>query len=173
MFVLPIFKGPNAFETILVQCQIPCVLLTGLEEYKRRAGCTKSPPWRGVLCWRQGRGLVALGPRPRSVSRREPEHERAPSRRLPSLHGLSCHARLVAPMHGPSFQPPPLPPACRQGPGATPFMTMTHYRELQSSHGLVLVRGDIIDPNALSMFEVGPATWRERGWDDGAGAARL
>lgn len=85
----------------------------------------------------------------------------------PAMRGLSH--RCTDP---PSNQPP-LPPACRQGPGATPFMTMTHYRELQSSHGLVLVRGDIIDPNALSMFEVGPATWRERGWDDGAGAARL
>ena len=38
MFVLPIFKGPNAFETILVQCQMPCMLFTSLEEYKLCAG---------------------------------------------------------------------------------------------------------------------------------------
>lgn len=35
MFVLPIFKGPNAFESIVVQCQLPIVLITSLEEYKR------------------------------------------------------------------------------------------------------------------------------------------
>jgi hypothetical protein len=35
MFVLPVFKGPNAFETFMVQCQLPHVLFTSLEEYKR------------------------------------------------------------------------------------------------------------------------------------------
>ena len=35
MFVLPVFKGPNAFETFMVQCQPPLVLLTTLEEYKQ------------------------------------------------------------------------------------------------------------------------------------------
>lgn len=35
MFVLPVFKGPNAFETVMVQCQLPHVLFTSLEEYKR------------------------------------------------------------------------------------------------------------------------------------------
>lgn len=34
MFVLPVFKGPNAFENFMVQCQLPLVLLTTLEEYK-------------------------------------------------------------------------------------------------------------------------------------------
>lgn len=36
MFVLPVFKGPNAFENFMVQCQPPLVLLTTLEEYKTR-----------------------------------------------------------------------------------------------------------------------------------------
>lgn len=34
-FVLPVFKGPNAFENFFVQCQLPIVLFTTLEEYKR------------------------------------------------------------------------------------------------------------------------------------------
>ncbi len=34
MFVLPVFKGPNAFENFMVQCQLPLVLFTTLEEYK-------------------------------------------------------------------------------------------------------------------------------------------
>ena len=37
---------------------------------------------------------------------------------------------------------------------ATPFMSVTHYPQIQDK-GLVLVRGDIIDPNGLSPFEVG------------------
>lgn len=90
MFVLPIFKGPNAFETIMVQCQLPCVLLTSLEEYKR------------------------------------------------------------------------------QGPVAVPFMTMTHYTELQSTKSVVLVRGDIVDPNALTRFEVRCGMWSVQGVRAGA-----
>lgn len=35
MFVLPVFKGPNAFENFMVQCQPPLVLFTTLEEYKQ------------------------------------------------------------------------------------------------------------------------------------------
>lgn len=35
-FVLPVFKGPNAFENFYVQCQLPIVLFTTLEEYKQR-----------------------------------------------------------------------------------------------------------------------------------------
>ena len=35
MFVLPVFKGPNAIENFLVQCQLPLVLFTSLEEYKQ------------------------------------------------------------------------------------------------------------------------------------------
>lgn len=34
-FVLPVFKGPNAFENFYVQCQLPIVLFTTLEEYKQ------------------------------------------------------------------------------------------------------------------------------------------
>ena len=33
--VLPVFKGPNAFEMFMVQCQLPLVLFTTLEEYKQ------------------------------------------------------------------------------------------------------------------------------------------
>ena len=33
-------------------------------------------------------------------------------------------------------------------------MSVTHYPQIQDK-GLVLVRGDIIDPNGLSPFEVG------------------
>lgn len=35
MFVLPVFKGPNAFENFVAQCQLPLVLFTTLEEYKQ------------------------------------------------------------------------------------------------------------------------------------------
>lgn len=35
MFILPVFKGPNAFENFMVQCQLPLVLFTTLEEYKQ------------------------------------------------------------------------------------------------------------------------------------------
>ena len=41
MFVLPVFRGPNSFETFALQCQMPLVLFTSLEEYKRHgAGAT-------------------------------------------------------------------------------------------------------------------------------------
>ncbi|EFJ52358.1 hypothetical protein VOLCADRAFT_86712 [Volvox carteri f. nagariensis] len=36
MFVLPLSK-PAGYETLLVQCQMPYVLVTGLEEFKRSA----------------------------------------------------------------------------------------------------------------------------------------
>lgn len=35
MFVLPVFRGPNAFETFALQCQTPLVLFTSLEEFKQ------------------------------------------------------------------------------------------------------------------------------------------
>lgn len=34
MFVLPVFRGPNSFETFALQCQTPLVLFTSLEEFK-------------------------------------------------------------------------------------------------------------------------------------------
>ena len=34
-FVLPVFRGPNARENFFVQCQLPLVLFTSVEEYKR------------------------------------------------------------------------------------------------------------------------------------------
>lgn len=34
-FVLPVFRGPNALENFFVQCQLPLVLFTSVEEYKR------------------------------------------------------------------------------------------------------------------------------------------
>jgi ATP synthase F1 complex assembly factor 1 len=75
MFVLPVFRGPNSFETFALQCQPPLVLFTSLEEYKR--------------------------------------------------HGSS----------------------------ATPHFVLSHYTELVDSHGMVLVRGDIIQPHALDAIQ--------------------
>lgn len=37
MFILPVFRGPNSFETFVMQCQMPLVLFTSLEDYKRCA----------------------------------------------------------------------------------------------------------------------------------------
>lgn len=76
MFILPIFKGPNAFETILVQQQLPVTLFTSLEEYKRA------------------------------------------------------------------------------GAAAVPYLVATHYTEL-ADKGVVLVRGDITNPNGITPFEAG------------------
>lgn len=75
MFVLPVFRGPNAFETFVMQCQSPLVLFTSLEDFKR--------------------------------------------------HGSD----------------------------AAPHFVVTHYTELASSHGIVLVRGDIIQPQALDQLQ--------------------
>jgi ATP synthase F1 complex assembly factor 1 len=75
MFVLPVFRGPNSFETFALQCQPPLVLFTSLEEYKKH------------------------------------------------------------------------------GSGATPHLVVTHYRELEHSHKLVLVRGDILQPHALDAIQ--------------------
>lgn len=35
-----------------------------------------------------------------------------------------------------------------------PYMTVTHYTELLPTKDVVLVRGDIINPQSLSQFEV-------------------
>jgi ATP synthase F1 complex assembly factor 1 len=71
MFILPVFRGPNAFENFILQVQMPYILFTSLEDYK--------------------------------------------------LHGDT----------------------------AQPHLVLTHYPELLESKGLVLVRGDILQPNAL------------------------
>lgn len=34
MFLLPVFRGPNAFENFALQCQNPYVLFTSLEDFK-------------------------------------------------------------------------------------------------------------------------------------------
>ncbi|PRW45501.1 assembly factor 1 for F1 component of mitochondrial ATP synthase [Chlorella sorokiniana] len=75
MFVLPVFKGPNAFENFVAQCQLPIVLFTSLEDYKQH------------------------------------------------------------------------------GSGAQPQFVLTHYTELSSAKDVVLVRGDIVSPNAVSRLE--------------------
>ena len=75
MFVLPVFRGPNSFETFALQCQPPLILFTSLEEFKQ--------------------------------------------------HGSS----------------------------ATPHMVVSHYRELEQSHNVVLVRGDILQPHALDPIQ--------------------
>ena len=75
MFVLPVFRGPNSFETFALQCQPPLILFTSLEEFKR--------------------------------------------------HGSS----------------------------ATPHLVVSHYRELEHSHNVVLVRGDILQPHALDAIQ--------------------
>ncbi|KXZ46512.1 hypothetical protein GPECTOR_43g949 [Gonium pectorale] len=74
MFVLPLAK-PSGYETLLVQCQLPYVLITGLEEFKR------------------------------------------------------------------------------YGEGAPPYLTLTHYPELLDSHGLAVVRGDIIHEKGMNRQE--------------------
>eukprot|EP00887_Chlorella_sp_A99_P003330 scaffold26.g3330.t1 len=74
-FVLPVFRGPNAFENFMVQCQLPYVLFTTLEQYKR------------------------------------------------------------------------------DGPAAAPHFAATHYMELMGDKGLVLVRGDVIQPGAVSRTD--------------------
>jgi ATP synthase F1 complex assembly factor 1 len=38
MFVLPLAK-PAGYETLVIQCQMPYVLITGLEEFKRWVFC--------------------------------------------------------------------------------------------------------------------------------------
>ncbi|KAG2432947.1 hypothetical protein HXX76_008675 [Chlamydomonas incerta] len=68
-------KGAGAYETMLIQCQLPYVLITGLEEFKKH------------------------------------------------------------------------------GEGAPPYLTLTHYSELLDSHGLALVRGDIIHDKGISRDE--------------------
>lgn len=74
MFVLPVFRGPDAFETFVLQCQLPHIAFTSLEDYKR--------------------------------------------------HGSS----------------------------APPHLVVTHYTELLDSKGIVLVRGDIVQPRSLDMI---------------------
>ncbi|GFR42529.1 hypothetical protein Agub_g3429 [Astrephomene gubernaculifera] len=74
MFVLPLAK-PAGYETLLLQCQMPYVLLTGLEEFKR------------------------------------------------------------------------------YGESAPPYLTLTHYPELLDSHGVVLVRGDVIHDKGMNLEE--------------------
>lgn len=43
---------------------------------------------------------------------------------------------------------------CRRGPMAQPHLVLTHYTELMGDKGVVLVRGDIVHPNACSRGEV-------------------
>ena len=43
----------------------------------------------------------------------------------------------------------------RHGPSATPHFSLTYYRELEESKGLVLVRGDITQPDALTVEQAG------------------
>jgi hypothetical protein len=43
---------------------------------------------------------------------------------------------------------------CRHGSAAAPHFVATHYQELVGEKGIVLVRGDIIHPNAVSIGEV-------------------
>ncbi|GIL45820.1 hypothetical protein Vafri_2970 [Volvox africanus] len=74
MFVLPLTR-PGGYETLLVQCQMPFVLVTGLEEFKR------------------------------------------------------------------------------SGVSAPPYLTLTHYPELCDSHGVVLVRGDVIHDKGMNLEE--------------------
>lgn len=74
-FVLPVFRGPNAFENFMIQCQDPVVLFTTLEQYKR------------------------------------------------------------------------------DGPAAPPHFMVTHYTELIDEKGIVLIRGDIVQPNAVSIVD--------------------
>ncbi|GIL71832.1 hypothetical protein Vretimale_693 [Volvox reticuliferus] len=74
MFVLPLTKS-GGYETLLVQCQMPFVLVTGLEEFKRN--CASAPP----------------------------------------------------------------------------YMMLTHYPELCDSHGVVLVRGDVIHDKGMNLEE--------------------
>lgn len=76
-FVLPVFRGPNSFETFLLQCQLPLVAFTSLEQYK--------------------------------------------------LHGSA----------------------------APPHFIVTHYTELLDSKGIVLVRGDIVQPDSLDLVSAG------------------
>jgi hypothetical protein len=48
--------------------------------------------------------------------------------------------------------------ACRRGAGATPHLVLTHYREM-ADKGVVLVRGDILQPNVVSRGEVRWCRW--------------
>lgn len=41
---------------------------------------------------------------------------------------------------------------CRRGSSATPHLILTHYSELLDSKGIVLVRGDILQPHALDII---------------------
>ncbi len=53
---------------------------------------------------------------------------------------------------------------CRLGDSAPPIFCLTHYQELMQSHGIVLVRGDIVRSNLLNYAEVRNTmlTWRVR-----------
>lgn len=42
----------------------------------------------------------------------------------------------------------------RQGANAPPHFTMNLYRETAETHGLVLVRGDVLSPQLVSLAEV-------------------
>jgi hypothetical protein len=42
----------------------------------------------------------------------------------------------------------------QRGSGATPYLTMTHYEELGPKKGVVLIRGDVLQEQRLSVTEV-------------------
>ena len=111
--MLPLGKGDGKSLTVLLQCQLPHVLYTGLEDYKQCAStqilflmhCVQKTAW----------------PKPCSF----------------------CHlvrTRAIC--------------ACRLGASAPPVLTVTHYTELQESHGIVLARGDVVSPHVVSVPEV-------------------
>ena len=57
----------------------------------------------------------------------------------------------------PLLTPPAHPPTaccCRRGGNAPPHFVLTHYPEMVADKGLVLVRGDIVAPVAVSRGEV-------------------
>jgi len=41
---------------------------------------------------------------------------------------------------------------CRYGPSAHPHLVVTHYPELLASKGIVLARGDIVQPHSLDAL---------------------
>ena len=112
MFVLPVFKGPNAFENFMVQCQPPLVRVgAGSRNAARRARVT-----RGGLA-RSDSAMAALQPTRQVL--------------VTSLEEYKRH-----------------------GSGAAPQVALTHYTELAEEKGVVLVRADVIQPNAVSQGEV-------------------
>ncbi len=69
---------------------------------------------------------------------------RMPSSHLQDLTGLLFVQLVILLLPGPR----------RYGPNAPPHLSLTHYTELLDSHGLALVRGDIIHDKGLNQQEV-------------------